>query len=143
MLLTRDYYLKKSHLYKKRYDMPLNTPYEFIGQKPLAIVSLKLQKFEFVYIRSFKKYLRKSYCKSKMHFYKPKFWIRIFPNFILSKKSKNSRMGAGVGQYIRLVMRVFPNTDLLWLTKAVRLRVIKVIKFLIFKTKLQLKILQK
>jgi ribosomal protein L16/L10AE len=30
------------------------------------------------------------------------------PNFILTQKSKNSRMGAGVGKMLRLTSKVYP-----------------------------------
>ena len=35
-----------------------------------------------------------------------KIWINILPNYILSKKSKNSRMGKGKGSFLRWVFRL-------------------------------------
>lgn len=40
--------------------------------------------------------------KTKNH----KVWINLLPNFILSKKSKNSRMGKGKGSFLRWVFRL-------------------------------------
>ena len=113
MFLTLDYYLKKSHLFKKRNKVSKPVKSFATPPKKYTIVSTKTQKFEFVYIRAFKKYFRRSYCKSKMRFFKPKIWIKIFANLILSKKSKNARMGAGVGQLVRLASQLFTNTILI------------------------------
>jgi len=35
-----------------------------------------------------------------------KIWINILPNYVLSKKSKNSRMGKGKGSFLRWVFRL-------------------------------------
>jgi ribosomal protein L16/L10AE len=35
------------------------------------------------------------------------------PNFILTQKSKNARMGAGVGKFVRLVSIVRPGTSII------------------------------
>ena len=76
-----------------------------------------------------------------MRFFKFKFWIRVFANLILSKKSKNSRMGAGVGSVVRLAMLVYQNTWLFWLRFFTKFLTIKMLKFIEFKTKLHTKLL--
>ena len=138
MLLTFDYYRKKAHIFKKRnnveYKLHVNT------SKYVAITSVIKQRFEPVYLRTFKKFLRKSYCKTKMRFFKPKFWIKIFINFLLTKKSKNARMGAGVGALCRVVTQLYPATVIIQL-KFFKINLVrKAINFIIFKTKLLLKI---
>ena len=35
-----------------------------------------------------------------MRFFKQTYWVMILPNFILTQKSKNARMGAGVGKFV-------------------------------------------
>ncbi len=48
-----------------------------------------------------------------MRFFKPKYWVMILPNFILTQKSKNARMGAGVGKFVRLTSIVNPGKSVL------------------------------
>lgn len=88
-------------------------------------MSLKPQRFELIYMRGFKKIIRRKYIRSKMRFKKKKFWFFIKPNCILSGKSTNSRMGAGVGSLVRLAVNLpayytfveFRGYSLIWLTK--------------------------
>jgi ribosomal protein L16/L10AE len=54
----------------------------------------------------------------------------IKPNFILSMKSKNSRMGSGVGIYTRVCTRVKPGKPILLLSGYSDLFVKKVIHYL-------------
>lgn len=68
----------------------------------IGLVSMLNQRFDFVYIRGFKKVLRRRHMKKKMSFKRRKFWFFIRPNTILTCKSVNSRMGAGVGSLVRL-----------------------------------------
>lgn len=37
----------------------------------------------------------------------------VLPNFILTQKSKNARMGAGVGKFVRLVSVIKPGKSIL------------------------------
>ena len=138
MWLTFDYYRKKAHIFKKRNNVK-NKLY-IKTTKYISISSLQKQRFEPVYIRTFKKFLRKSYCKTKMRFFKPKFWIKIFINSLLTKKSKNARMGAGVGALCRAVAQIYPGMLLLRLKFFKFKLVVKAINFITFKTKLNLKL---
>ena len=70
--------------------------------------SAKRFRLEFVYIRLFKKLFRRRFIKAKTRFFKPKYWLLFLPNFILTQKSKNARMGAGVGKFVRLTSIVSP-----------------------------------
>jgi ribosomal protein L16/L10AE len=54
----------------------------------------------------------------------------IKPNFLLTMKSKNSRMGSGVGLYVRVCSVVKPNRPILLLKVYSRLFLLKVIKYL-------------
>lgn len=146
MLLTLDYYLKKSHVFKKRVNKKLKLVWQnlkptYFTKRYLTIISLKKQKFELVYIRIFKKFLRKTYCKTKMRFFRPKFWLKIFINALLTKKSKNARMGAGVGGFLRCIHVSTPGSRLLVLKLFFYRLTVKILQFIMFKTKLKLKIL--
>lgn len=48
-----------------------------------------------------------------MRFFKPKYWVKLLPNFILTQKSKNARMGAGVGKFVRLTAIVKPQKSII------------------------------
>jgi ribosomal protein L16/L10AE len=54
----------------------------------------------------------------------------IKPNFLLTMKSKNSRMGSGVGVYVRVVSLIKPNKPLILLKKYSIFFVRLVIKYL-------------
>lgn len=141
MFLTLDYYLKKSHIFKKRKNTNFKLQWQNVKNKYISIVSIKKQKFELVYVRTLKKFLRKTYCKTKMRFFRPKFWLKIFINALLTKKSKNARMGAGVGSFLRCIHVITPKTPVLVLKLFFLRLTVKILKFILFKTKLTLKIL--
>lgn len=67
---------------------------------------------ELVYIRLFKKLLRRRFIKAKTRFFKPKYWLFFLPNYTLTQKSKNARMGAGVGKFVRLTSIVKPGCSI-------------------------------
>lgn len=67
-----------------------------------GLFTLSPTQFELVYMRKLKKIIRRRYTKAAINFRRRKFWIFISPNRILSGKSTNSRMGAGVGGFIRI-----------------------------------------
>lgn len=105
--LNLDFYIKKKHLFKKRIGFGL----QIFSKNNLIvnyIYSTKRFRLEFVYIRLFKKFFRRRFIKAKTRFFKPKYWIMFLPNFILTQKSKNARMGAGVGKFVRLTSLVSP-----------------------------------
>ena len=139
MFLTVDYYLKKNHIFKQRNKKKIYNNKK-IKVNTFFIKSLKNQRFESVYLRIFKKFLRKSYCKTKMRFFKPKFWVKIFINGLLTKKSKNARMGAGVGAYHRAIVKLYEGMIILQLKFFFLQSTIKILRFISFKTKLSLKL---
>lgn len=97
--------IEKKHIYKRRVKVKLFKNAKLkIGNSGLS--SLKSQRFEFVYLRGFKKLIRRRHIRRKVTFRKKKFWIFLAPNIILSSKSTNSRMGAGVGSYVRLAINL-------------------------------------
>ena len=69
-----------------------------------------------LYLKVIKKLFRKKYKKKKVNYLKTKYWVMIKPNFLLTIKSKNSRMGSGVGTYVRVCSIIKPNTPLILYT---------------------------
>ena len=105
--MNLDFYIKKKHIFKNRHKpMP---KIRLLGSKrSLLIYCPKKFRLDFVIIRLFKKLLRRKFIKAKTRFFKPKYWLFIKPNYLLTQKSKNSRMGAGVGKLVRLTNIINP-----------------------------------
>lgn len=100
-----NYLIQRDHLFKDRKLRIINRPLKLnIGTS--GLFSYKIQRFEFVYLRILKKIIRRKYIKRTMRFRYCKFWLFLNPNNILSKKSTNARMGAGVGSYVRLSIKL-------------------------------------
>ena len=98
---------KKKHIFKKRlYNQYIPTIPKNKSKYYLFVE--KRVRFELVYLRMFKKLLRLRSSKKKNLFEKSRFWIHIKPNYILSCKSTNARMGAGVGTIVRLAAYINP-----------------------------------
>ena len=134
-----NYLLKKKHLFKKRIKTTIG--YEFKAYKNYGIYTLNAFRFEFVYARVFKKLFRKKYIKKKSKYLNTKFWILIKPNFLLTAKSKNSRMGSGVGAYIRVCSRIKNNKPVLLFQYYSKAFLVNCVKY--FKKKLNLNFLLK
>lgn len=105
--MNLDYYIKKRHIFKNREseDIKVTDPK---NRDVILIYSPKKFRLDFVLIRMFKKLFRRKFIKAKTRFFKAKYWIYLTPNFILTQKSKNARMGAGVGKLVRLTCIVHP-----------------------------------
>jgi len=103
--LNLNYLTKRKHLFKSRLLRNNVKPlYLRLGES--GFFSLKMQRFEFVYMRFFKKLIRRRYLKKRMRFRVCRFWLFLRPNCILSCKSTNSRMGAGVGALVRVAIKL-------------------------------------
>lgn len=64
-------------------------------------------KYAFVIRKFLKKFFKKKATRRRRVWETPKLlWFVLFPNFILTKKSKNSRMGKGKGLLTRWTIRV-------------------------------------
>ena len=110
--MNLDYYIKKKHIFKNR--RVLSFKFKTKSKSTFRFIySVKKTRLEFVYVRLFKKLFRRKFIKAKTRFFKPKFWILLLPNYILTQKSKNARMGAGVGKFVRLVNIVFPGKTII------------------------------
>jgi len=89
-----------------------NTGYS-LKKTSFGLSSLKLKKsflLENIYLVFLKKKIKK-FVKKKTK--KAKVWFFLIENYPISRKGKNTRMGKGKGNYIRMVTRVKKNKILL------------------------------
>ena len=118
---------KKKHIYKNR-----NKKYSIkninILRGNCSLYTLKKCRYELIYLRFIKKYLKQKHIRRKMSFRKRKYWFFLRPNYILTSKSTNARMGAGVGSLIRLTIQLssykvfcsLNNYSYIWIKKLYR-----------------------
>lgn len=139
--MNLNFLIKKNHIFKRRKkNVFLHTTY---GNFSTGIYSLNQIRFEFIYLKIFKKIFRKKSFKKKKKYNYSKFWVMIKPNFILSMKSKNSRMGSGVGLYVRVCSIVKSGKPLILLKNYSTKFVAKAKKFLKLKLNLNTYLIKK
>lgn len=103
--MNLNYITQRKHLFKKRYETTIRHLTKLkIGKT--GLVSLHAQRFELVYLRFLKKIIKRRHMRRKMFFRRRKVWFFLRPNCILTGKTVNSRMGAGVGSLVRLAIRL-------------------------------------
>ena len=103
--------------------------YNSVYRKYINIFNINQIIFYLINLKILKKLFRKRYIKKKMRFIITKYWVIVRPNFILTMKSKNSRMGSGVGNYIRICSIIKPNTTII-MTKNYSINILKkIIKY--------------
>ncbi len=128
---------KKKHIYKKYQSI-----YSYNLKKKnitnICMINLKRTFFEFIYFRIIKKLIRKKFKKKKNVFYKAKYWVYIKPNFLIKAKTKNARMGAGVGGLIRVNSFIKINMILLKFKRYNITLLKKIYKILIYRLPLKL-----
>lgn len=124
--------MQQKHLMKNRH-LPQITLCSMKLGKYKYIYTLRKLRIDFVYIRLFKKLFRRRFIKAKTRFFKPKYWVLFLPNYTLTQKSKNARMGAGVGKFVRLTSIVKPGKSIIktWYYNFTFLR--QVCKYLMYK----------
>lgn len=99
------YLIEKKHLFKNRSQKKNYKTFKLrIGTS--GLFTLKSDRFELVYLRGFKKLIRKKFVRKGIRFKRYKFWLFLKPNVILSNKSVNSRMGSGVGSLVRISIKL-------------------------------------
>lgn len=95
----------KKHIFKRR-----NLQFHFSKFKfrigTLGFFSLVKQNFELIYFKFFRKFIWRKFIVKQTSLKRKKLWVFLFPNFIYSHKSKNARMGAGVGAFVRVCIRL-------------------------------------
>lgn len=100
--------IKRDHMFKKRYFDALLSRFK-LRWGTLGLLSLKVQRFELVYLRGFKKILRRRSLRIKSRHVQPKLCFFLKPNALITAKSRNARMGAGVGAFIRVYTKLAQN----------------------------------
>jgi hypothetical protein len=91
-----------------------------------------------VYYLFIKKFLKKSVKRGLVAYTSRKYWIFFRPNLVLSKKSKNSRMGKGKGAVLRRAFRSRVWSPLIEF-KGFNLFTLKSLQtYLIFKTRMRI-----
>lgn len=112
--MNLNFLIKKNHIFKKRVKKIFKNIY--YGNFSTGLYNINKIRFEFIYLKVFKKIFRKKYLKKRHLYSLTRFWMMVKPNFILSMKSKNSRMGSGVGIYTRVCSIIKPGKPVMLLT---------------------------
>lgn len=116
--------LDKNHVYKQRRSSTATclSPLQW-GSSGFQVQ--ERHRFELVYLRTFKLVFKRKFLKARTRYFRPSYRIYLHPNFLLTAKSKNSRMGCGVGLLVRAVVllqkgRIFIEClgySLLWISR--------------------------
>lgn len=131
--MNLNFLIKKKHVFKRRSIKSVKfSNYSSYLQK--GLFTLIQTRFEFVHLRVIKKLFRKKYYKRDKFVNRVKFWVIIRPNFLLTMKSKNSRMGSGIGSYVRVCFRLKPNKPIVFFRNYSYKFILNIIKY--FKLKL-------
>lgn len=139
--MNLNFLIKKNHIFKKRQKKLFIGKY--YGNFSTGVYNTNQIRFEFIYLKVFKKIFRKKYLKKRPMYSIAKFWMMIKPNFILSMKSKNSRMGSGVGMYTRVCSIVKPGKPIILLKNYSKKFVLKAIHYLKLKLNINTHLLVK
>jgi len=125
--MNLNFLVKKNHIFKRRkfyfYKFLMNK------NKKAGIYLQHQLRFELINLKIFKKLLRKKYYKKGLNLKRTKYWLMIRPNFLLTMKSKNSRMGSGVGLYVRVSSIIKPDTPIFLIKNYSEFIVRKLIKY--------------
>lgn len=134
--MNLNFLIKKNHIFKRRKFYF----YKFLMNKnKKSGIYLKNQiRFELINLKIFKKILRKKYYKKGLNFKMTKYWLMIRPNFLLTIKSKNSRMGSGVGLYLRVASIIKADTPIFLLKNYSEAIIRKLIKYIKLKMNINL-----
>lgn len=97
---------QEKKLQKNRFSRNPKKPKTSLGDS--GIITKNEGRLEFIQLSSIKKFVKKFINKKKsdIDITREKIWYLGVPNFILQKKSKNSRMGKGKGMIERKVIRI-------------------------------------
>lgn len=126
--MNLNFLIKKKHIFKQRKAIVFSE--SIVNTKKTGIYSVNKTKFEFVQLKTIKKIFRKKYYKKDIYVNKVKYWVMIRPNFLLTMKSKNSRMGSGVGAYVRVCFQLKPNKPLMFVHNYSRYFLYNTLKYL-------------
>lgn len=139
--MNLDLFIKRNHIFKKRITKSnYNNIYNIIKHdNNSGLYILKKIKFELVYLRTIRQVFKKRRIyKQTPRFNNSRYWTFICPNFILTMKAKNSRMGAGVGSFVRVLQIIRPGKALVITQLYTEKFLIKARKYIMFKLKIHL-----
>lgn len=100
-----DVKIHKKRVYKKNYRNLIKFgDYAFINLKETKIELIQLSFIK----KLFKKIIKRKKKKKSNNIIQKnyKIWVNLIPNYVISRKSKNSRMGKGKGSFERWVIRL-------------------------------------
>lgn len=118
---------KKHNIFKKRNILKINKiKFNYFYYK---IILFKQLIFKYFYFYFFKKYLKWNFKLKYSKIFKLKIWIFFNSNFPISKKSKNSRMGKGKGNFFKWETKLQKNFILI---KFFKLNFLRLTKLFIF-----------
>ena len=132
--------IKINHIFINRVKNKLNYTniQVFNNYKSSGIFFSNKTRFEFIYLKTFKKIFKNKNFKKDKIYSKQKFWLTIRPNFLLTMKSKNARMGSGVGSYVRVCYNIMANKPFILLRYYPLQLIRNVIKYLKLKLNINL-----
>ena len=126
--MNLNFIIKKGHIFKRRYRSLFTFNGNYVKSNGLYLYNAK--RFELVYLKVVKKLFRKKKLKKKLNYVRSRFWLMIRPNFLLTMKSKNSRMGSGVGSYVRVVCMVSAAKPIMFISRYSEIFIDRVIMYL-------------
>ena len=99
--------LNEMKLQKNRFSK--NSKFKKLNYGNVGFLVKKEGRLELIHLFILKKLIKKLFIirKGITFMNSNKIWFNIKPNFILQKKSKNSRMGKGKGLFERKIIRIF------------------------------------
>ena len=103
-----DVKIQKKRKYKKNLINKIKFgDYAFINLKETKIELIQLSFIKKLFKKLMKRRKKKKTKNNNNTIYKNyKIWVNLLPNYVISRKSKNSRMGKGKGSFERWVIRV-------------------------------------
>ena len=134
--MNLNFIIKKTHIFKQRKKKIFL--YNKLNLNSRGLYTFNKSRFEFIYLKVIKKTIKKKILRKKPIFLKRNFWLMIKPNFLLTMKSKNSRMGSGVGKYVRVCSIIKPNKPVILTKQISEIYLFKLIKYLKLKLGLNL-----
>ncbi len=115
----------------RRFLKSLQNKIKFGDYALLALKETKIEMVQLSYIKKFFKKLikRKKKDKNSKNFLQKnyKIWVSLLPNYVISKKSKNSRMGKGKGSFTRWVVRIRQGYTLAEFLGVPKYRILKIL----------------
>jgi len=102
-----DVKIQKKRIYKKNFRNNIKFgDYAFINLKETKIELIQLSFIKKLFKKLMKKRKKKKSKNNNTMYKNYKIWVNLLPNYVISRKSKNSRMGKGKGSFERWVIRL-------------------------------------